>query len=259
MYSQYQSSINNILNNNILNFKCDKSYNDILEHVSYDQGENYIVAIIKFVNEVFPEITFENINNYIIINDKIGNPKKEKYMYNDIEIICSPTSLRYIYHSLLILNHLKSVNSKKIVEVGCGYGGLFLGINYFSKILNIIIDKYYFIDLPEVSNLIKKYLELHNNISIDYSIFSAYNYGVDINDNDLFFISNYCFTEIEKIHRNNYIQYLFPKISCGFITWQTVFNLPISDVNIINKNIKYITEEVPQTATIDNKNYFVYF
>ena len=121
------------------------------------------------------------------------------------------------------------------------------------------INKYYFIDLPEVTKLIKRHLELHNdNININYEIVSAYNYGTDINDTDLFFISNYCFTEIEEIHRINYIEHLFPKIKNGFITWQTVFNVPIKNVNIIKKVIKYITEEYPQTATIRNKNYYVY-
>lgn len=92
------------------------------------------------------------------MNDKYGNPKQHKFMYNGLEIMCSPTSLRYVFHSLLILKHFKTVSTKKMVEVGCGYGGLFLGINHFAKILNMEIDKYYFIDLPEVTNLIKNIL-----------------------------------------------------------------------------------------------------
>ena len=260
MYSEYQNVVSHILKSNNLDFKSNNSYTCILEHVSYEQGNRYLYLIIEIVNDVFKEISFENINDYLLMNDKYGNPIKHKFMYNGLEIMCSPTSLRYVLHSLLILKHFKTVSTKKMVEVGCGYGGLFLGINHFAKILNMEIDKYYFIDLPEVTNLIKKYIELHhNNININYSIVSAYNYGTDINDNDLFFISNYCFTEIEEFHRNNYIKYLFPKISSGFIIWQTVFNLPIQNVNIINKYIKYITEELPQTATIQNKNYYVYF
>ena len=195
MYSGYQNIVSNIINTNNLDFKSNKSYNSILEHVSYEQGKSYISLIIRIINEEFKEISFENINNYLLMNDKYGNPTKHKFMYNNFEINCSPTSLRYVFHSLLILKYFKNVNTKKIVEVGCGYGGLFLSINHFAKILNVEIDKYYFIDLPVVTNLIKKYLELHNNnININYSIESAYNYGTDINDNELFFISNYCFT-----------------------------------------------------------------
>jgi hypothetical protein len=260
MYSEYQNIVCNIIKSNNLDFKSNTSYNSILEHVSYEQGNSYISLIIGIVNDEFKEISFENINDYLLMNDKYGNPTKHKFMYNGVEIICSPTSLRYVFHSLLILKHFKTVSTHKIVEIGCGYGGLFLGMNHFAKILNVEIDKYYFIDLPEVTQLIKKYLELHNNnININYSIETAYNYGTDINENDLFLISNYCFTEIEEVHRNNYIKQFFPKISSGFIIWQTVFNLPINNVNIINKDIKYITEEFPQTATIEKKNYYVYF
>ena len=260
MYSSYQNSVNNILKSNDLNFKSNKSYNSILEHVSFEQGKEYISLIIEIINEDFKEITFENINDYLLMNDKYGNPKKEIFFYNNEQIICSPTSLRYIFHSLIILKYLKDISNKKMVEVGCGYGGLFLAINHFSKILNIVIDNYYFIDLPEICGLIKNYLELHKNIiDINFSIHSAYDYGLDINENNLFFISNYCFTEIEEIYRNNYIKHLFPKILNGFIIWQTVFNLPINNVNIIGKKIKQIVEEYPQTATIEKKNYYVYF
>ena len=118
-------------------------------------------------------------------------------MYDNKQIVCSPTSLRYVLHSLLILKYIKGTSTRKIVEVGCGYGGLFLGINYFSKILNITIDNYYFIDLPEICGLIKNYLELHKgDININYAIHTADNYGADIDETNLFFISNYCFTEI---------------------------------------------------------------
>lgn len=260
MYSEYQKSVNDIIKSKDLNFKSNKVYNSILEHVSYEQGTKYIYLIIGIVNEEFKEITFENINDYLLINDKYGNPKKETFNYNNTQIFCSPTSLRYILHSLLILKHAKSITNNKFVEVGCGYGGLFLAINHFSKILNIPIENYYFIDLPEICDLIKNYIELHkNDITINYSIHKANNYGLDINDTNLFFISNYCFTEINEINRNNYIKYLFPKILNGFITWQTIFNLPINNVNIIGKNIKHIEEEYPQTATISKKNYYVYF
>ena len=260
MYSEYQDSVNNILQSNTINFKNNKSYNSILEHVSYEHGESYISLIIEVVNKEFNEITFENIQDYLILNDKYGNPNKEIFLYNNVEINCSPTSLRYVLHAFIILKYLKDVNNRKIVEVGCGYGGLFLAINHFSKLLNIVIDKYYFVDLPEICNLITKYLEMHKNIiGINYSTYSAYNYGLDIHDNNLFFISNYCFTEIEEIHRCNYIKYLFQKILNGFIILQTVFNVPIDSVNIIDKNIKHVTEEYPQTATITNKNYYVYF
>lgn len=264
MYSKYQEFLTqvNFCDLSKSDFKSNREYNEILEHASYEQGKEYMNLITKFIEEDFKDfITFDEVRSFLLLNDKYGGPKKHTFLYKNIEVMCSPTSLRYVQHSFLILQHLRKTNLNKIVEVGCGYGGLFLAINHFSKILNIEIEKYFFIDLPEVCNLIKKYNELHSeNINIMYSIHSANNYGSDINEKDMFFISNYCFTEIDSIHRNNYAEKLFPKISGGFIIWQTLFGVPVNMVNnIIGKVVKNCVEENPQTATIENKNYIVYF
>jgi hypothetical protein len=234
----------------------------ILEHVKKEQGEDYNKLINNIVTTEFQEITVTNIKDFIKLNDKYGNPVKEFFTMSDKSVIqCSPTSLRYVYHSLLILHYYKSQNStRNIVEVGCGYGGLFLGICFFAKILNIAIDHYYFIDLPEICSLINNYISLHKDmINIPFSIHSAFNYGYEINKNDLFLISNYCFTEIEKEHREKYIDILFPKVVNGFIIWQTLFGVPITQTTMINKKINKIVEEQPQTANEYDKNYFVFF
>jgi hypothetical protein len=195
------------------------------------------------------------------MNDKYGSPNTSCYILNSgTELICSPTSLRYIYHSLLILNYYKSTNLRSITELGCGYGGLFLAICYFSKILNIEIDNYYIIDFPQICNLIDNYLILNKeNVHINYIFNNCNEYGSNIIETNLFFISNYCFTEILDEHRNKYIENLFGKVKNGFIIWQTSFGLNIDNLNIINKNINTTIEEKPQTASRENPNYFVYF
>ena len=83
--------------------------------------------------------------------------------------------------------------------------------------------------------------------------------------NDLFFISNYCYTEIEKEYNINYTNILLPKVNNGFIIWQNGGNnggYPITNCDdIIRKKTKLVIEEKPQTdAGYDIfKNYFVYF
>jgi hypothetical protein len=262
MYENYQAFIKESLETcglENINFKSNPNYTDILEHVSFQQGYEYI----NHIKNVFPNILFDNILEFVAINDKYGYPKKYEFTFSDGQLLnCSPTSIRYVFHSLIILQHYKNKQAcKNVVEVGCGYGGLFLAICYFSKLLDINIDSYSFIDLPEICGLIKKYLEMHKDIiHIDYSIHSAYNYGSDVDKQNLFLISNYCFTEISNEHRNKYIETLFPKISNGFILWQTCLNCPIENVGLINNNQKHIEEEVPQTSPLElSKNYFVYF
>jgi hypothetical protein len=258
MYSNYVDFIKNINNQNYENFdfKSNNNYTEILEHVSIYQGAHYL----HLIQNEFTNITEKHIIDYININDMYGFPNKTIYQLKNTSVIsCSPTSLRYIYHALLILNHYKTTSTNDIVEVGCGYGGLFLAICFFSKILNIKINKYYFIDLPDVCNLIKYYLLLNKkHVTIEYELHESNTIGQNIDNNNLFFISNYCFTEIAEIHRNNYINYLFPKCKNGFISWQTIFGYNIQHAVELFKNC-YIIEEKPQTATETNKNYFVMF
>jgi hypothetical protein len=256
MYNDYEKIIELMLKYDLstVNFKNNYHYNGILEHVSYEQGIKYLELIL---NE-FPYILSEDIIEFIKINDKIGFPKKYTYNIFNIQIDCSPSSLRYIYHSLLILKNYKNKNTNEIVELGCGYGGLFLAISFFSKILGINIEKYYMIDLPVVCKLISKYLEINKEfISIKYEILESTNYGSDIKSKDIFFISNYCFSEIDKIHRYLYVKNLFPKINSGFVIWQTSFS-SFEESDEIFKN-KTVNEERPQTGNEILKNYFICF
>jgi hypothetical protein len=257
MYDSYISCIKTITHSNFLNtnFKSNNTYNSILEHVSYNLGVDYLTNILQ----EFPDININHIIEFCKINDKYGSPNKYNY---PSDLYCSPTSLRYIYHSLLILTHIKQTNNIKICEVGGGYGGLFLSINYFSNLLNINIEHYYIVDLPETCNLINIYLNYNkNNIYINFTTHNANNYGKDINDSELYFISNYCFTEIAEEHRNNYITNLLPKITAGFIIWQNCFNFNVNNSKILFKNKKLVIEdEKPQTSlnTEETKNFFVY-
>ena len=261
MYNEYLSFVANINDNNIksINFKSNNEYNHILEHVSYEQGKQYL----NLIENEFSYISYKNILEFININDKYGIPNKFHFEYKNGEMLyCSPTSLRYIYHSLIILNYFKETKLKSMVEIGCGYGGLFIAICYFSKVLNIEINNYHLIDFPYVCNLIKNYIKINENElenKINFVLHDCNNYKNTCLENDLFLISNYCFSEITDENRNNYIEHLFDKIKNGFIIWQTVFGLDINKTVIIKKSIQQIVEEKPQTASVEKKNYFVYF
>lgn len=260
IYNNYTSYLKG--DNLLMSFKSDPYYNSILEHVSLPHGEKYLDLILK----EFPDISKQQIIEFCQLNDSIGSPIKYLINNTNLNIECSPTSLRYVYHSLLILKHIKDTKCKNIVEVGCGYGGLCLAINYFMKDYSIIINNYNLIDLSEPCNLIKEYLNLHkNNIYTKNEIHDSSTYGSNIYCNDLFFISNYCYTEIEKEYNINYTNILLSKVNNGFIIWQNGGNnggYPIKNCDdIIRKKTKLVIEEKPQTdAGYDIfKNYFVYF
>jgi hypothetical protein len=257
MYDRYIEYVKTIKEMQNSDFKSHTDYTYMLEHVSYELGLQYL----KIIKQIHFDIDDSLILNYIILNDKYGKPKKHKYFLNsETSFEASPSSLRYIMHALDILKYYKTTNLKNIVEVGCGYGGLFLAINFFSKELNIQIDNYFLIDLEDNNKLINMYLKEHSNvININYITKKANNYGTDIDSNELFLISNYCFTEIDSVSRNKYIEYLFNKVKSGYIIWQTCSGVSKHDTNILNKNIINMSEELPQTANNINKNYIVLF
>jgi hypothetical protein len=90
-------------------------------------------------------------------------------------------------------------------------------------------------------------------------------YGNNVENDKLFFISNYCYTEIEKRHNDLYSHILLPKTTNGFIIWQNGGNNGCYRIenssNITKKQILNIIEEKPQTDAGYGiyKNYFVYF
>jgi hypothetical protein len=266
MYSEYKEFLKKAdTKKNV--WKSDPKYTYVLEHISRELGEKYL----QYIHSEFSEITDEQIKEFVKINDFYGYPIKEKY--NDLE--CSPTTLRYIYHALIILKLYKAqekMQKRSIVELGCGYGGLFLAICYFSRIKNIHINSYFLVDLPEARDLIGNYL-LQNNKHIHIPYLLVDSDSMDFIGNDLsststsssplFFISNYCITEIEEEYRQKYVEKLVSKCDSGFIVWQTVFGLDISPETIrsvVKDKHTEIIEETPQTSTDpEYKNYFVAF
>ena len=263
MYKNYISYLSNNSNSDIskLNFKSTRAYFGIVETVSSDIGKKYFDLILQEIYTTTIEV--QDLIDYCNLNDSIGKPNLTDYGYN---LKCSPTSLRYFYHALLILKHIKTTECNNIVEIGGGYGGLCLAINFLLKFFNINIVNYHIIDLSQPINLIQKYLYHNkNNIYTNNIYHDSLSFGSNITDNNLFMISNYCYTEIDKEFNDYYNKVLLPKINNGFIVWQNGGNggiYPIDQAkDILNKNILKICEEKPQTDSGEgiHKNYFVYF
>ena len=225
------------------NFKHNPHYTPILEHVSSEEGLRYMKCLEKEFREVFIS-NFKYIYDTIKENDSYGQPNKFKYTE---EIECSPTNFRYIYHSFLILSHMKE-KCVNIVEIGGGYGGLCLYLYKLAPLFNITIQSYTIFDIEHVVDLQKKYL-VQFNISIDaYTLNSSFT----IKDNS-FLISNYAFSEISDSLQKTYIQKVVSKCNHGFLVW--------NHINLYEFTNHPTTSEIerPTTSKTDHKNIFVYF
>jgi len=241
IYSRFKKYIGSLTDDTITNFKSNKDTTYMLEHVTFDEGLSYLELI-----RCKTTITTQQIKDYCIKNDTIGGGLKYDYGF----INTSPSNFRYLFHSHLILSHLQELqqNNIRMVEVGCGYGGLCVALDFLSPIYNITISKYHLIDLPEISELQQNYL-LRQHITIPLEFHSAYNYGSEITDRNMFFVSNYCFSEISDKDQKLYRQILFPKVSHGFMAWNMI---PLYDFGFKYRE----EEEYPLTGEF---NKYVYF
>lgn len=181
------------------NFKRDPYFNLILEHVSYQQGLGYIK---EFFNKDVDYSIFAD-------NDKFGNPIKHDFTIGSF----SPTTLRYIKVAYDILNLFQGQNIKTIVEIGCGYGGQFTVLDKL-----VPLDKYYLIDLPEVTKLINTYLSKLRIVSSFETVNALNNEKIkQIPPTDLV-ISNYAFSECIHPVRKLYLETIIKNSKCGYMT-----------------------------------------
>jgi hypothetical protein len=251
-YDQYENYLKNVINQdiNIMTFKSNTFYNGVLEHVSKSQGEDYLVEIQNRFSLIY-NTHINYLKDICHQNDLYGFPLK--CHFNGFTY-CSPTNLRYILHSLLILTFMKDnmLNDIDIIEIGGGYGGLCFFLYNLSSIFNININSYSLFDLPYPLLLQEKYLK---KLNINTANFVDFNNIQNLKKNS-FLISNYAFSELtmklQILYTNNVLN---PYTSFGFLVWNNKHLYRFIDD-------KYVTiePEFPTTnLNLDNPNKFIRF
>ncbi len=278
VYNTYVNYIATFVNNDInqWNFKSHPHYRYVLEHVFERQGNEYLIEISRRFNEVYTAN-----KDYLIelchMNDSVGQPVK----YNLSNFTqCSPTNMRYILHSFLILTHMKEclIDNVDIIEIGGGYGGLCFFIHKLAHLFGITIRSYCIFDLPAPLYLQRKYLEnlqvfernreptlplaakannfeLSNEPTQEASYFGV-NYAELNNIKNLYthsyLISNYAFSEISRELQAQYTEYVInPYTSYGFLAWNM-----IEVYNFVDNAHIIVEDEVPLTS---RTNKYVYY
>jgi putative sugar O-methyltransferase len=184
-------------------FKTFKSHPDftyMLEHVTNEQGWDYLLQIER----QFPFLV--TMIDKFKTNDDIGSPRT--FHCKEIETQISPTTLRYIKVLADILDNFGRYDGLDIIEIGVGYGGQ-------CKILHDYGTprSYTMVDLPEVLALAKKCNEYHKIPNVSYKTADVLN----TTSCDLL-ISNYAFTEISREYQEIYVEKLFKYARMGYIT-----------------------------------------
>jgi hypothetical protein len=240
LYTRFTSYLRHALGTPAMDsFKSHPDVTDMLEHVTPSLGQEYMTHLLS------TRLSMDLIRAYCQKNDRIGGGQKHPYSF-----LTSPSNLRYLFQAHLICSHLRHLQKEtvEIVEVGCGYGGLFLAMDMVAPVYSIRISRYHLIDLPESSALQQWYVSAHD-CDTPTQFHLASTYGDTINSTDLFLISNYCFSEIAEEHQQRYRRQLFPRVSHGFMAWN---NIPTYDFGFPMKE----EVEYPLTGPM---NRYVYF
>jgi hypothetical protein len=183
------------------NFKRDKNYREILEHVSREKGAQYL-EILQSRNDGILDLGL----NSVLVSDDIGNPIK--HSYEGFSVPLSPTTLRY----LKVASDLRLLfgdDLGNVAEIGCGYGGQAIVNDQLLKVTFATL-----FDLPIVSRLIERYLD-------SYLLRGGYQ-ATTINktipaDYDLV-ISNYAFSELPKEVQMAYVNKILRTSKRGYLT-----------------------------------------
>lgn len=223
------------------NFKRNSNYNVILEHVNFEQGEEYLKNILQQTS------SFVNFFEKFRENDLYGNPKT--YCYENYGVF-SPTTLRYIkgLSDLTIL--FKDLRDMDIIEIGGGYGGLckIIGDLYTYK-------SYTIVDLPEVLPLVKKYL---SKFGVKNVILLTMDQLPIQKEYDLV-ISNYAFTECIAPIQQIYFDKILSVSKKGYLTCNVFGGSTWSKEEFIQRlSLSGINwREIPERPLTGNKNYCV--
>ena len=268
-YESHQKYIQSIVNQSIAqrSFKQEPLYMEVLENVSKEYGIQYL----QHIEGEFPVVTFDILRKYVNTNDKYGNANKTIFTTQDKKLLyCSPTSLRYLYHALILMDAFKLSGCRNMVELGSGYGGLYLAVQIVLPLFtDVTIDKYVMIDLPYSGALTSSYLKVHEEDTIvPYEIIE----GIEASGtgfttitpppNNSFFVSNYCLSALSAELQTQYRIYLLDHCSHGWVTWQTCFGDSVETAKTLlgkPEESYTIVPEKPQTAPYFIENYWIYW
>lgn len=183
------------------NFKRNEDYRFVLEHVSYEQGREYL----EILRSEAPDFV-ESLDRFLI-NDMVGNPIRFSY---DRAGLVSPTTLRYLKVASDLRRLFGDLNGFQVGEIGVGYGGQLLILDQIYE-----FRRYELYDLPPVLRLASRYLESHL-LNSCYRTTTLNQCGSDVSY-DLV-LSNYAFSELPAKLASRYVEKVLSKARRGYLT-----------------------------------------
>lgn len=177
---------------------------EALDHVSIEQGNDYIAEILKYTS------WSEKFTKVLVEIDKVGEPRKFRFRpYGTF----SPTLLRYLKVYTDLKRNFGSLQNFTIVEIGIGFGGQASLISLLDKPLSYI---YY--DIPPVLELAQKFTK-ELNVPGNFTFIDGRNPKPSKPD---LVISNFAFSELNRDVQDQYLKNVVLSSPRGYITWNNL-------------------------------------
>lgn len=193
-------------------FRRNAVYNQILEHVSKEQGAQILEKIINDPGILEKMDAFR-------LNDNYGDPRVYKYPgIGDI----SPTTLRYVKVLSDLKKHFNNLDDFSICEIGVGYGGQCRIINAHYK-----PSAYCLVDIQPALALAQRYLDNY----ILPSIVSYMTMNELIQREYDLVISNYAFSELSRVLQDVYLEKVIMNSKRGYITYNEITDSKFNSYN----------------------------
>jgi hypothetical protein len=184
-------------------FRRHPIYNQILEHVTRDEGAKYLAEILPHRDICAHFDEFKR-------NDEFGGPRT--FEYPSVGRI-SPTTLRYVKVLADLERHFGLLDGLRISEIGVGYGGQ----------CRIICARfrpsaYRLVDIRPALSLAQRFLD---QFALDATLTFQTMNELDVVESDLL-ISNYAFTELPRTIQEVYLRKLIRNSARGYITYNEI-------------------------------------
>jgi putative sugar O-methyltransferase len=189
--------------NQFMRFRRNPVYNQILEHVSENQGLDYL-NIISLDDSIVAKMSeFQ-------LNDMLGSPRV--YTFPGIGDI-SPTTLRYVKVLADLKRLFRTLNGLNVVEIGVGYGGQCRIVNAFFQ-----PSSYVLVDIKPALLLAQRFLD-HYIMNSSLSYFTMNELKPTAYD---LVISNYAFSELPRSFQDAYLTKVIRNARMGYITYNEI-------------------------------------
>lgn len=194
-------------------FRRIDEYYKIVGGGSADQVKRTIEYVDQYASEEYKKWFLKNYRMF----DKFGMPFKYESKVSKECIRISPNSALNLW-VLMDLTELFDANKmQSVVEIGGGYGGLCsIVLTYYKESL------YEVIDLPEVNQLQKRYLQ--NCVGTDNNVTTTSCFECKEIDKDVMLISNYAFTELSRDIQDIYFENVLSHAKSGYMICDNISN-----------------------------------